>query len=110
VIYSFCSLADCIDGELPPAGVIESRSGHLFGTSRSGGANGWGTVFQLTPPAAGNRRWQETVLYSFCSQTGCADGAGPLAGVIIDRAGDLYGTTAYLGGSYIDGTVFELER
>jgi uncharacterized repeat protein (TIGR03803 family) len=67
-------------------------AGNLYGTTSSGGGNGRGVVFQVTPDEIGTA-WNETVLYSFCSQTNCADGAGPLAGLIMDSAGDLYGTT-----------------
>jgi uncharacterized repeat protein (TIGR03803 family) len=85
-------------------------AGNLYGTTSSGGGNGRGVVFQVTPDEIGTA-WNETVLYSFCSQTNCADGAGPLAGLIIDSAGNLYGTTT--GGGNGDafltsGTAFHL--
>src|SRR6266566_1649856 len=51
--------------------------------------------------------WGEQVLHSFCSQSNCADGAGPSAGLIMDGTGNLYGTT-YYGGSHGLGTVFKL--
>jgi uncharacterized repeat protein (TIGR03803 family) len=77
-------------------------AGNLYGTARNGGSNG--VVFKLTP---GPVAWTETVLYSFCSQSNCNDGADPAAGVIMDAAGNLYGTTAR-GGSNGYGVVFEL--
>src|SRR5260370_22097110 len=49
----------------------------------------------------------ETVLYSFCAQTGCPDGSNPRADLVMDTAGNLYGTTLYGGTSGV-GTVFEL--
>jgi hypothetical protein len=49
---------------------------------------------------------QETVLYSFCSQSGCTDGAYPFAGLVFDKKGNLYGTTEEGGNGY--GTVFKL--
>jgi uncharacterized repeat protein (TIGR03803 family) len=58
-------------------------------------------VFKLSPDGT------ETVLYSFCSLPSCSDGAGPQAGLIADRAGNLYGTT-YIGGASNRGTVFKL--
>jgi uncharacterized repeat protein (TIGR03803 family) len=82
------------DGEYPYAGVILDAKGNLYGTTFGGGADGNGTVFKLSQ-SGGN--WTETVLYSFCRQSSCTDGASPLAGLIQDPHGDLYGTTAYGG-------------
>jgi uncharacterized repeat protein (TIGR03803 family) len=96
------------DGRLPQAGLIFDAAGNLYGTTEGGGtgsncgAFGCGTVFELTPAAGGG--WTETVLYSF---GGSPDGADPLAGLIFDAAGNLYGTTG-AGGTYDYGTVFEL--
>jgi len=88
------------------AGGASGRVKHNTGTTASGGTHPGGTVFELTPAQGGN--WTEKVLYNFCSQTNCTDGAGPLAGLIFDAAGNLYGTTS-AGGTYQDfGTVFEL--
>ena len=94
VLYNFCSLANCTDGYYPSAGLIRDSSGNLFGTTSAGGVNDDGTVFQLTAPVAPATAWTETVLYSF---TGGADGAEPGAGVIMDAAGNLDGTTEYGG-------------
>jgi uncharacterized repeat protein (TIGR03803 family) len=110
VLYSFCALGGCTDGENPEARLIrDALSGNLYGTTYYGGANDEGTVFELTPPAAGPGMWTETVLYSFCAQGGdeCTDGENPEARVIRDPSGNLYGTTPY-GGAYGEGTVFEL--
>src|ERR1035437_6510944 len=85
------------DGLEPYAGLIVDAAGNLYGTTSQGGtgsncgAFGCGTVFELTPAAGGG--WTETVLYSF-NYNG-TDGAGPLAGLIFDAAGNLYGTTSY---------------
>jgi hypothetical protein len=88
------------DGALPAAGVlVDAKHGALYGTTSSGLNNVDGTVFQLV----GNG--QETVLHSFCS--GCADGDKPVAGLIEDRGGNLYGT-AELGGVSNVGVVFEI--
>jgi uncharacterized repeat protein (TIGR03803 family) len=62
-------------------------------------------VFKLTPNSDGS--WTESVLYSFCSLDNCADGADPTAGLIFDKAGNLYGTTSE-GGDRITGVVFKL--
>jgi uncharacterized repeat protein (TIGR03803 family) len=101
VLYSFCSQANCTDGYLPYAGVIEDASGNLYGTTTSGGANGHGTVFKLD--SVGNY----TVLHSFCSQTNCADGGIPETGLTIDASSNLYGT-ATTGGANGYGTLFKL--
>jgi uncharacterized repeat protein (TIGR03803 family) len=72
------------DGANPDAGLVRDKEGNLYGTTSGGGPSKEGTVFKLdTTPT-------ETVLYSF---TGLADGAGPLAGLVRDKAGNLYGTT-----------------
>jgi uncharacterized repeat protein (TIGR03803 family) len=89
------------DGEAPLAGVIFDNLGNLYGTTQTGGAGGYGTVFQLVPADGG---WTENVLYQF--QNG-PDGLFPAAGLIFDPSGNLYGATAY-GGTGSGGTVFEL--
>jgi uncharacterized repeat protein (TIGR03803 family) len=89
------------DGEYPQNAVIFDSKGNLYGTSKQGGANGFGTVFKLTP--SGNE-WVETNLYDF---QGSNDGKSPIAGLLIDSSGDLYGATSD-GGSGGGGTVFEL--
>jgi uncharacterized repeat protein (TIGR03803 family) len=109
MLYSFCSLDNCTDGELPEAGMVFDADGNLYGTAPQGGAFGDGVVFELTPGTNGT--WTETVLYSFCSLSGCADGAGPGSGLIFDASGNLYGTTVAGGtGSCASdcGAVFEL--
>jgi uncharacterized repeat protein (TIGR03803 family) len=88
VLHSFGSGTD---GQDPCAGLIDVK-GMLYGTTCAGGAYGYGSVFSLDA-----RTGAETVLYSFCSQANCADGASPQASVI-DVKGILYGTTT-LGGN-----------
>jgi uncharacterized repeat protein (TIGR03803 family) len=109
VIYSFCSLASCADGEDPSYSyVIFDSKGNLYGTTYSGGTNGDGAVFELTPNGSGG--WTESVLYSFCSVTNCADGENPVSGLVMDSSGNLYGTT-WTGGvdtGTLNGAVFEL--
>jgi uncharacterized repeat protein (TIGR03803 family) len=101
VLYNFCSAANCADGQYP-LGLIRDTAGNLYGTTESGGANGAGTVFKLDTTG------HETVLYNFCSGPVCLDGTGPMAGVIQDAAGNLYGTTESGGTPYNWGTVFKL--
>jgi len=67
------------DGNIAEAGLIFDQVGNLYGTTLGGGAQGLGTVFQLTPNKNGG--WAEHVLHSFCSRTYCADGANPFAGL-----------------------------
>jgi len=100
-LYSFCSESGCPDGATPYAGLIQTSDGNFYGTTESGGANGDGTIFKITPTGT------LTTLYSFCSQAGCADGSEPYAGLIQASDGNLYGTT-YEGGTNNDGTVFRL--
>jgi uncharacterized repeat protein (TIGR03803 family) len=82
------------------AGLIMDTAGTLYGTTESGGAKNGGTVYKLVPTSSGAT---ETVLYSFCSQTSCADGLYPGSGLIMDGSGNLYGTTIG-GGNYYCGT------
>jgi uncharacterized repeat protein (TIGR03803 family) len=85
---------------MPEAGLIMDSAGSLYGTTLGGGSGVGGTVFRLAPNTNG---WTETVLYNFfCSQSSCADGAYPYAGLLMDRAGNLYGTTTW-GGNYRAG-------
>ena len=107
VLHSFCANANCTDGDQPFAGLIMDQSGHLYGTTEQGGAHGIGTVFELTPNAA-RTKWTETVLHTFCAEGNCTDGSQPLAGLIMDRSGHLYGTTSTAGAHGVGGTVFEL--
>jgi len=100
-LYSFCSRKDCSDGAEPSGSLIMDKNGNLYGTTQEGGTSYGGTVFKLTPDGT------ETVLYLFCSQVRCTDGAGPVAGLIMDKAGNLYGTTSS-GGASESGTVFEV--
>lgn len=88
------------DGGIPFAGLIRDAAGNLYGTTYSGGAGGAGTVFKLAPDGT------ETVLHAF---TGGNDGGNPVAGLIANKAGRLFGTTVY-GGADGSGTVFELKQ
>ena len=100
-LYEFCQLANCADGFGPAAGLIADSSGNLYGTTSGGGANGYGTVFKVTPTGT------ESVLYSFCAQSNCTDGADPVSALVMDTAGNLYGTTSG-GGANSIGTVFRV--
>jgi uncharacterized repeat protein (TIGR03803 family) len=95
VIYSFAGAPDGMD---PEAGLLRDSKGNLFGTTETGGASGYGTVFGVNPAGA------EKVLYSF---SGGADGGNPTASLVQDSQGSLYGTT-FSGGTNGNGTVFKL--
>jgi uncharacterized repeat protein (TIGR03803 family) len=98
------------DGRGPQGGVVFDAAGNLYGTTVTGGKwlgrNGGGTVFELTPRADGS--WADKILHNF---GGGVDGFMPYGGVVLDAAGNLYGTTTWGGtGSncYECGIVFEL--
>src|SRR5258708_1755508 len=90
----------------PDCGLTADTAGNLYGTTTAGGSSGNGTVFKLVKPTVVGGGWKEQVLYSFGTGT---DGAVPVAGVILDASGNLYGTTS-AGGTYGYGTVFQLKR
>jgi uncharacterized repeat protein (TIGR03803 family) len=80
---------------------------HLFGTTQVGGANGRGTVFDLSP--RGGRHPPDTILYSFCSQPiACPDGELPEFGVSLDSQGNLFGVTQLAGNANAGGVAFEV--
>ena len=89
------------DGTGPVGGLIADAAGDLFGTTGEGGANGDGTVFELVNNGGGS--YAPVTLLSF----NVTNGAGPVGGLIVDAAGDLFGTTAG-GGAAGYGTVFEI--
>ncbi len=93
---------DFTDGADPNGWLIQGSDGNLYGTTASQGANGYGTVFKISP--AGNF----VTLYDFCSLSVCADGAGPLAGLIQASDGNFYGTTNTGGANVYGGTVFKI--
>lgn len=90
------------DGMGPTSSLIFDANGNLYGTTLEGGTNGAGVVFEMMPNGSGG--WTEIVLHNFGAGD---DGAFPQAGVILDGAGNLYGTTG-AGGIQSDGTVFEV--
>jgi uncharacterized repeat protein (TIGR03803 family) len=100
-LYSFCAQASCIDGKTPVAGLTQATDRNLYGTTELGGANGAGTIFQVTSGGT------LTTLYSFCAQPSCADGGNPLSGLLQATDGNFYGA-ASVGGADNDGTIFTL--
>jgi len=87
------------DGSNPRGTLLLDPSGNLFGTTYQGGSQNQGTVFAI------DNAGQYSVIYSFGSNVGIDDGKWPIAGVIRDQFGNLYGTTSK-GGEFNGGTVF----
>jgi uncharacterized repeat protein (TIGR03803 family) len=102
VLHSFA--VNYKDGHTPGWGsLFMDSSGSLYGTTAGGGCCG-GVVFKLTPESGG--RWRETILYAF---QGGASGYEPNAGVVMDKSGNLYGTTDYGGEPFCDcGVIYKL--
>ncbi len=106
VIYTFQSTSDAYT---PQTQMIADAAGNLYGTTQFGGAHGLGTVFELSP--SGDGTWTESILYSFAEGT---DGGQPWTGVVMDKKGNLYGTTSAGGNASCGpihgfcGTVYEL--
>jgi uncharacterized repeat protein (TIGR03803 family) len=98
VLHSFTGS----DGAAPYSSLVLDASGNLYGTTQYGGLRGYGVVFKLTPRTA-NGGWQEKTLYSFLDNPG----AYPWAGLVMDRQGNLFGTT-YGDGVNTFGSVFEI--
>jgi uncharacterized repeat protein (TIGR03803 family) len=100
IIFAFPT--DGSGGNTPTGGLISDAAGNLYGTTSSGGASGAGTVFELSLE---NGTWTEHLLYSF--KGGVDDGSDPESALLLDAAGNLYGTTGG-GGPTNNGTVFKL--
>jgi len=111
VLYEFCSLSACADGEEPYSGpLVRDSAGNIYGTTTFGGASrncngvGCGSVFKIDTSG------KETVVHSF---TGGSDGVAPQAGLIMDSAGSLYGVALQGGDKKCNppsgcGTVFRI--
>jgi uncharacterized repeat protein (TIGR03803 family) len=95
-LYNFTGSSD---GGFPYGTLLRDAAGNLYGTTYYAGSSGYGVVFKVDTSGT------ESILYSF---TGGADGGYPFAGLLRDKAGNLYGTT-YLGGASGLGTVFKLD-
>ncbi len=101
VLYSFCSQANCADGKFPMGALTLSPNGDIVGTTPLGGANGLGTVFEVS--LAG----QLTTLYSFPKVQ--VIGGNVANGVILGTDGSFWGTT-FAGGKYDEGTIYRLSQ
>jgi uncharacterized repeat protein (TIGR03803 family) len=99
-IYPFKGTSD---GSVPKGGVIRDQAGNLYGVTYAGGTHNGGVVYELSPVGSG---WTEKVLYNFDPASA---GINPMGGLLLDQAGNLYGTTT-LGGPLGGGTVFMLSH
>ncbi len=89
------------DGKFPTAGLVADGNGNLYGATSTAGSNGGGTIFELSPSSGG---WTFQVLYNLA---GTGFGGGPQRNLMVDAAGNLYGTT-YAEGAFGYGSVFKL--
>ncbi|MCX6930751.1 MAG: immunoglobulin domain-containing protein [Verrucomicrobia bacterium] len=100
ILHNFTGTAGA-DGSVPRAGLYQGLDGALYGTTLSGGSNGFGTVFKISPDGSGY-----TILHHFSGKPN--DGSMVQGGLVQDSAGLLYGTT-YYGGTADVGTIFKLD-
>src|ERR1700688_4507049 len=101
VIHSFPGTKGNKDGQNPVGGLVLDSAGNLWGSTPGGGSVGNGTVFELTPNSDGT--YTESTLYSF---TGASTGFNPNTDLVIDKAGNLYGTAVNGGKGH--GVVFKV--
>lgn len=115
ILYRFCALTDCADGNVPTGPLVLGADGNFYGTTAEGGTGtgdsqlcgpesdfaGCGTIFKIT------LQGELTTLYSFCSLANCADGRDPHAGLVLATDGNFYGVTRE-GGTADLGTVFRV--
>jgi uncharacterized repeat protein (TIGR03803 family) len=99
VLYSFCSLANCADGDGASGALIMDSSGNLYGETDFGGANNQGTIYELSTEGV------HTVLYSFTNDNGLD--VFPIGGVVRDSQGNFYGVENE-GGAYYLGSVYKV--
>ncbi len=102
VLHAFNSFGGG-DGGNPQAALLLASDGNFYGTTLSGGTNNDGIVFKMMPDGS------ETVLHNFSGFNDASDGGVPVAPLIEDAAGIMYGTT-WLGGTSGGGTVFKITR
>ena len=101
VIHAFSGGADGAGGSAGK--LLIDAEGDLFGVCTAGGANGFGTAYEISPRQG---QWEFATLYAFQDQP---DGALPYGGLVADKTGNLYGTTYYAGAND-QGTVYRLSR
>lgn len=104
-LHKFCSVTNCADGYGAFAGLTMANDGNFYGTTAYGGANLSGVAFKMTPQGS------VTTLYSFCSQTNCADGSLSNQTLIQAPDGNFYGSSLAGGSARCSGgcgTVFKM--
>jgi uncharacterized repeat protein (TIGR03803 family) len=99
ILHSFSN--NFVDGQNPRGTLIFDASGNLYGVAQAGGTNAVGVAYELSP--AGGGVWNETLLYTFSTDSGWL----PSSGMTFDASGNLYGVTL-LGGTFGNGVVYEL--
>jgi uncharacterized repeat protein (TIGR03803 family) len=87
VLYNFCSLANCTDGDQPTAGLVQGSDGNFYGATGLFSSKGAGTVYQITPSGS------LTTLHNFCSSANCSDGQFASSNLVQAADGNFYGTT-----------------
>jgi uncharacterized repeat protein (TIGR03803 family) len=104
LLHSFCAKANCTDGATPQGALLADGMGNYYGTTAGGGDQDQGTVFKASFDGS---QWRFTRIYSFCVAGSCPSGGAPRGGLIMDTAGNLYGTASG-GGANGGGTIFKL--
>jgi uncharacterized repeat protein (TIGR03803 family) len=99
VLYTFTYGHGGTDGSNPMGVLARDAAGNLYGVTNGGGTNNLGTIFRIDPSGT------ETILHSFGLP---GDGAYPQYGMVMDKAGNLYGNTSR-GGSMVNGAVFKYD-
>ena len=107
VLHAFCTQTNCVDGGQPYGAPVPDGQGNWFGTTtEGGGGNTGGTIYEMRFDGT---HWSHLRLHRFCAQANCKDGGGAYAGLVVDTAGNLYGTTTG-GGATNGGVAFEMIR
>jgi uncharacterized repeat protein (TIGR03803 family) len=103
VIYSFCGLRNCSDGESSYGPLALDKTGDIYGISSYGSkSGGYGVLYRLHGSTL-------QVLHTFCSDDNCIDGGSPLDGIVQDPSGHLFGTADLRGANGQGGTVYEFK-
>jgi uncharacterized repeat protein (TIGR03803 family) len=113
-LHQFCLESGCVDGAAPSAALVQGADGYLYGTTAGGGVNNSAVCFQVSGTTGCGTAFKIGLdgsfktLYTFCSQSGCEDGAQPYAALVQATDGYFYGTTELGGASSYNGTVFRM--